>query len=135
MTDVTIEQRERVNKWLDELANMVEFFENLEMTSPESLPGGYIGQHIYRLCWDMEEFSKIVGSLGSCEKYSDETSIGVKKRFGPHVFDVYIPKTVSCERKVVGFEYVEERIIPAHEREIVEWVCPESFLAPSEDAL
>ena len=54
------------------------------------------------------------------------SAFGFKRMFGPITFIVQIPREVVCERKVVGTREVPAR--EAYSEEIVEYVCPESFL-------
>lgn len=47
---------------------------------------------------------------------------------GLHV-EVYTERQAVCRRIVKGTRQVPERIVPAHEEDIVEWECDEPLLA------
>jgi hypothetical protein len=67
---------------------------------------------------------KILGR--QVDKVVGNQKFGFSRKFGPIDVEVVIARDVVCERKVVG-----TREIPATEartEDIVEWVCPESFL-------
>lgn len=82
------------------------------------------------------DFGTLCSSLGSFEKVVTDYSTGaeVKLSSGMKVH-VSISREQVCRKKVVGTKIVpakEEEIIPAEperEVEIVEWECPESFIA------
>ena len=90
---------------------------------------------IYRACGSAEEFSAAVKKLGSFTKDSDDYSLNAKKSFpGGLTLEVYVPKSQTCKRVVIGKKTVpfkEAQVIPAvpaHEEDIVKWECPESFM-------
>ena len=58
----------------------------------------------------------------------------LRRDFGNSVaLEVNFPRNDVCERVVVDTEDVPEEVTPAHTREIVEWVCPESLLADDKE--
>lgn len=127
---------------LIELANFVEskdfpdqwggWYGNQEYDSPELI--FYVA--------NKEHFGTIISSLGAFEKSGDTISTDATKRLslGSNL-RVWGKKENVCERVVVGTRTVAaepEKIIPAkpeREEEIVEWKCPESFMALKEDAV
>lgn len=80
-----------------------------------------------------ELFRDHIRALGDCEKFSTSWSIGVRRKFGPITVEVVIPHEAVCERRVLGTEkkMVVDPDAPKIEQdvEIVQWVCPDSFLA------
>lgn len=124
----TTTEAKRSEAWLTGLTDLVSYLENLQATNLEMMPIGYSGYVIYVAVNTMEEIAAYAKLFGNCEKYSDTTSIGIKKHFGPHSIDVYVPHGQVCERVVVGTRHVEAQVIEAYDEEIVEWICPPSFL-------
>jgi hypothetical protein len=124
----TIGTLKQTNEWLEGLNNLVQYLENVQATNIELMPKPYSPINIYISVDTMEELQQYIKLFGSCEKYSDSTSIGVRKFFGTHKIDVYISHEVACERVVVGTRHVEAKLVEAYDEEIVEWRCPESFL-------
>jgi hypothetical protein len=85
------------------------------------------------------EFGAICAAIGTFEKDRNEYSTGAiaKLSAGARV-SVHTARQNVCKKIVVGTRVVpatEERVIeaePEHEEEIVEWECPESFVALKE---
>lgn len=82
------------------------------------------------------DFGKICAAMGSFEKERTSYSTGAKKTLpGGAIVSVSANRDVVCKRVVVGTKTVPaepERIIearPERTEEIVEWECPESFVA------
>lgn len=83
-----------------------------------------------------EGFGEIVAALGSFKKESTEYNLRavVTLPSGAQV-RVAIAHEQVCEKVVVGKKVVPFRqaymvdAVPEHEEEIVEWKCPESFIA------
>lgn len=86
-----------------------------------------------------EELTTAVKAYGEkWEKNSDEAYYNLTHTFGTHNLRLqfYIDRTKVCRKIVKGTKVVPEkyvpatecRVIPAHEEEIVEWVCPESLM-------
>ena len=76
-----------------------------------------------------DKMREIALTLGSAEKKFDGEYFELRKMFGPFTLIFNMNRKKICERKVVGVEHVEEKVIPAYDREIVEWVCEDSILA------
>jgi len=73
-----------------------------------------------------EEFSYAVRCLGNVTKEASGGDLVARAAFGPHTISAFVSQEETCERVVVG-----TKIIPATEErevEIVEWICPPSFL-------
>ena len=76
-------------------------------------------------------------SLGNCNKIYDGEDFRLEKQIGIHRLRLWYPRQQICHRVVVGKELVAaqpERVIPAtpaHEREIVEWVCSPVLSKPA----
>lgn len=82
-----------------------------------------------------EDFVAFVRAMGSFEKERDSYSTGAKFELpsGTYV-KVETARENVCKKIVVGQRFVEEQpervleAVPAHNEDIVEWECPESFL-------
>lgn len=86
------------------------------------------------------DFGKIAAAMGSFEKLRDSYSTGaLKKMPSGAIIHLTASREVVCKKIVVGTRTVPakpERILeaePEREEEIVEWECPESFVALKEE--
>ena len=79
--------------------------------------------------FSMEDLTKAARPLGSADKFGTDKFAGFRKSFGRLNLDLFVSKEDSCERVVVGVKQVPVMVIPAHGEEIIEWRCPQSFLA------
>ena len=71
-----------------------------------------------------EELAAVARMLGDVEKGGDDSWFFVRRRFGSINFDCNVSRKIACTARVVRTEHVPERVVPAYEREIVEWDCP-----------
>jgi hypothetical protein len=67
-------------------------------------------------------------ALGKCEKEHNDTLFSLVRSFGPVELKAVAWRHNVCKRVVVGVEQVPQqviprKVIPAHEKEIVEWEC------------
>jgi len=79
------------------------------------------------------EMATLARALSPCEKCVNDDFFELHAQFGTITFRAVANRRDVCERVVTGTRQVEEtvipeRIIPAHDEEIVEWRCPESLL-------
>lgn len=79
---------------------------------------------------DQAEFAALTRELGGTldnpvTKSADTNYLEASREFGQITLTINVPKTQTCERVVVG-----QRTVPARVEDIVEWVCPDSFMAP-----
>lgn len=44
-----------------------------------------------------------------------------------------VKRDAVCERKVVGKKHIEERVLPAHDEEEVEWICNDKSLLAEDE--
>jgi len=82
--------------------------------------------------------SHLVAALGSCKKEFDSDfpgSFTLVKHFGTIEFRAIAQKSEVCTKKIIGTRHIPERIIRAHDEEIVEWDCHESILRDAEPAV
>lgn len=84
------------------------------------------------------DFAKIAKAFGSFKKSGDSASTDCNKELSLGArLALWGKKEAICEKVVVGKRIIPaepEQIIPAteeHEEEIIEWKCPESFIAAS----
>ncbi len=112
---------------LRNIANALE--ENADMPIP------YVS--IYQRVEEASELLAIVkGYGGQWQKSTDSADFNMLREFGGIKFMVYVSREKVCKRIVVGKKVVpesiqpatEEKIIPEHEEEIVQWDCPPSLL-------
>jgi hypothetical protein len=96
----------------------------------------YVGNSKFYIWPDSkDEFTEQVRALGSCDKGSDDNYVNASKQFGPFTVQVTANHSAVCERVVKGTHMVTKKVYPnvepvetLVEEEIVEWVCPPSFL-------
>lgn len=89
---------------------------------------------------EKDELPRIAKEIGSCKKNVDDTYFELVKDFGTMTISFFVYRNQVCEKVVVGKkiipEYVipasEERVIPEHEEDVVEWRCPDSLLTEGE---
>lgn len=86
---------------------------------------------------DSKEFAaKVARAMMTCEKkVSDGGLLYLKRKFHGITLQFLFDRNIVCERRVVGkrqvpAEVIPERVIEAHEEDIVEWDCG-SLLAPT----
>jgi ribulose bisphosphate carboxylase small subunit len=93
---------------------------------------------------DDDKAKEVLRSIGSFRKeYDGEDFIAVKD-FDGFQLRFRIKREKICKAVVIGKKTVEARVvpasftpekfIPAHEEDVVEWVCDESILAKPEEA-
>ena len=79
--------------------------------------------HLFAITPDeLRELSAAIG--GRREKIVDGGFYEERRAFGPHTLSVNIGREQVCERVVVEVIHHDDETIPAHDEEIVEWVCP-----------
>ena len=80
--------------------------------------------------WNKNDFREAARKMGHAEKIETNHLFALRKTFSDKVvIDLNTTRDVVCTKVVVGKEYVEEIVVPAHEREIVEWRCEDPVLA------
>lgn len=80
--------------------------------------------------------TRFIKAMGTCEKIFDDTFFTLQKHFEDVNLRLVFFRNNVCEKKVVGYKPVPERVlearpaqvIPAHEEPIYEYICPGSFL-------
>jgi hypothetical protein len=84
-----------------------------------------------------EKMATIAKALAPCKKEYEGTDFSISRQFGPHHLSFNTSRDNVCERVVTGKQMVEARPsvyypeVPAHEEDVVEWVCS-PLLAASE---
>jgi hypothetical protein len=136
----TLEKRQNFVQGLRDLADL------FERESELPLPTSKISIDIWPSHIDsetpvVEQFAKYARLLAPVTK---ETVGGdyfiLRRKFGDFVrIDVTSAREKVCTKRVVRVEHVEAELrpaelIPAHDREIVEWDCPK-LLAPEDDVV
>lgn len=120
-TGITTEQQE----WLDGLRAIADWFE----FHPERIPPRHSCFSVPLFPGGKRELAQLTRELGKVEKIHGDDLFRVRRHFGPHKIDGVTSRTEVCKRVVTGTKQIPEEIIPAHEEEIVEWVCDEPLLA------
>ena len=118
------------------LRAMADFYE-AHPTAPIPFDLQYGWMHAYLPSGD--EMKEFLRSLGSFKKVFEDDYFRAEVQVGEIALQFSTKRDNVCVRKVVGTKlvaeqvipssYTEERIIPAHEEEIVEWDC-EPIMAP-----
>ena len=118
---ITTEKRE----WLDGLRAVADWFE----FHPERIPPNHYGYQVPLFPGGKRELAQLARELGKVEKIHGDDLFRVRRQFGPHRIDGVTSRAEVCTRVVTGTRMVPEEVTPAHEEEIVEWVCDEPLLA------
>lgn len=116
--------------WIQGLREMADWFEQ----HPDRIPT-YNNLVVNLFAADRDELVAYARELGKVAKNPVGDYFALVKRFGPHRIDANLPREEVCRKVVVGTRQVPERVIEAHEEEIVEWVCDEALLAPKPEAV
>lgn len=94
----------------------------------EEMPVPRLGKMFDHWTYDKEELAAIIKCLGSVRKRFGNGWAEIETTIGHISFSYTISREKVCTRRVVSVERVEEelipsRLVPAHDREIVEWDC------------
>lgn len=125
-------QAQEVAQGLRELADWVEEYgprlpvRQLEVPGYNFLHDDYNGKHTAKQ--KARIVAKLLARGGTCEKKFQDNYLILKRAFGPLELEFNLGRNAVCRRVVVGTEHVEEHVIEAHDREIVEWVCEDPIL-------
>jgi hypothetical protein len=114
---------------------MADFYES-HLLAPAPMDLGYGWMNCYMHASDAKE---ILQSLGSFTKRYEEDYFRACVQVGEIELQFSARREAVCQRKIVGTRiipaqtvpssYTEEKFIPEHEEEIVEWDCGEPILA------
>jgi hypothetical protein len=131
------------NEYVASLRELADFVESREF--PDKWEGAYDENNFDSprlIFWarNKNDFGLIASAMGSFKKESNGDYIGAKKILPAGAYiTLDANKNNTCTKKVVGTKIVpfkEAELVPAvpeHEEEIVEWECPESFVALKEE--
>ena len=96
----------------------------------------YIAPYMQFVVNNKKVFSEIVSNMGAFDKKSTDWSVSATHELpSGSMVSVIIDHEQICEKVVVGKKVVPFREAylvqaePEHEEDIVEWKCPDSFLA------
>jgi hypothetical protein len=91
---------------------------------PETpLPNTAVGHHL-EVFTQVEDLPALIRSLGGIKKEWHDGFVWLTREFeGGLKLKFYVPRDTVCTKRVVRTEYVPERVIPACNREIIEWDC------------
>lgn len=110
------------------LADLYDRQPNLRVPANASL-------HIF--VFDKAEMAEQASALGRGEKSTDTAFVNLTRRFGSSLKIIIAASHEDvCEKKVVGTRTVTRPVVvdtgktTTVEEEIVEWICPDSFLSP-----
>lgn len=116
--------------WIDGLRELAGWFEE----RPDLIPT-WNAYDVQDFVYDGPEASAVEQLATAAKRMApvtksadDDFYFRVKRRFGPHSYQMIAPRDAVCERIVVGTEEGPESVVPAHTREIVEWECAPSLL-------
>lgn len=83
--------------------------------------------------FDKKEFISLSHHIGNVKKdFSDDYAI-LQKHFGPITLELNTLRSNVCTKRVVGVEDVPEVVIPAHQKDIIEWDCEPLLSTDSSD--
>lgn len=125
-------------KFSTALRDLAEFYDaHPELTAPQ-WPSAFT---IYSVPKD--DLPTYARAFGTCDKVFDEYSYRLVKTFGAGItLETYSSRESVCERVKIGEEVVpahvvaakpaeEEKFVEESVREVFEWKCPGSLLAPA----
>jgi hypothetical protein len=75
-----------------------------------------------------EKMRKVARNIGHARKGTLPGFYDLQRDFGPVSLLFTAPRGAVCQRIVTGTKQIEEQVIPAHEEEIVEWICDDPIL-------
>ncbi len=81
-----------------------------------------------------ENLKDITRTMSPCDKEVSNSFYKLTREFGSVSLIAAFNREDVCEKKVVRTETVPAQLVPAFEREIVEWECPPSLLGRDDDA-
>lgn len=125
-------------KFSTALRDLAEFYDaHPELTAPQ-YPSAFVIYSITKN--DLPTYAR---AFGTCDKVFDEYSYRLVKTFGAGIrLETYSSRESVCERVKIGEEVVpahvvaakpaeEEKFVEEYKREVFEWKCPGSLLAPA----
>jgi len=123
-------------KWTDRQRRLASIREMLDfLESHPDFPIPYGMSYVSLFADTKEEIVNMVKQLGDVTKHAFDDQYTVEKRFGTRAgITIYISRDQVCRKVVTGIERVEEIVTPAHDKEIVDWICDEPLLKLPEDA-
>lgn len=124
-------------EYIQALRNLADFMEQREFpgTWKGTFSNGYPSVSLVLYTKDKQTFGEATKAIGTCRKRADGGFLEVTREEPTFIVQINAYRDGVCERVVTGTKTIpakEEEIIPAepeHEEEIVEWKCPESFMA------
>lgn len=75
---------------------------------------------------------RVAKALAPCFKDYNGDYFSLARKFGVISLKITTSRNKVCERKVVGFKEIPERVLPAMTEEVVEWVCTDPILGDVE---
>jgi hypothetical protein len=82
-------------------------------------------------CTDEAKIAEVARSLGRCEKFDYEWTIGLRRKFGSITFQVHWWHYKACKKVPVPGEKEVQYVSTGYEKREYpkfKWVCPPSFL-------
>ena len=87
---------------------------------------------------EKNSLKEVIQNIGSFEKVYDDSFLNMIVKVADFKIEYYTNRGNICTQKVVAKKlvpetvepsyYVPEKIIPAHEEDVIEWECPEALL-------
>lgn len=79
---------------------------------------------VYSFAQTKDALVSLVRAFGNVDKNAEGSYYWISKQFGPIRYEVNIEREKVCAKKVVG-----KQLVPAYEKDVVEWTCADSLLA------
>ena len=120
------EQESYATEYVRGLRAVADWFEQ----HPE-LVFSYTDERFHLIANTKDELLEMRRALGRVTKDADPDSpyFTLRRMFSANVqIDAFIARGEVCRKVVKGSRHVEARLVPAHDEEIVEWVCEEPLL-------
>ena len=122
---------------IDTLRTVADFIES----RPFSNDGSYHPTDFYLRCDKSAQFVQNVAAAGNVMKSADQHELNAEVKIGRATLKIYINHQHVCERVKVGEKTIpaeKSYLVPATEariEDVMEWRCPESFLALKDEAI
>lgn len=111
------------------LREVADFYEQHPEVPLDRISGGTFAINIYT---DKDGLREAAKAPGRAEKSAFGGVFQVERTFSAIRVQWWADREQVCRKVVKGTEHVEERVIPAHDKEIVEWECDDSLLRPTD---
>ena len=115
-------------KQLDAMYALINF-----LKANSDIPTPFFGQ-IDAFAYDSDSLPEIARAMKPVTKEVSGSFYVLARSFGNGVnLHVNFVRDEVCERIVTGTEEVPKKVIEAHTKEIIEWICPDTILGTNDE--